>query len=461
MLSTLAAKVAGLVRTNWVTEVTERGGFVNLWRKYERGEHRAEMTTEMRQMLRISDSPVGRQFNANYCGMVIQSMADRLTVLGVEGDNDAATAWSAALLADNRFDGLQMDAIAASLRDGITFVMVGWDNDAQRVTLTHELAWDGTTGVIPIYDRANKTLIAAFKIWYEGADDARRVNLYYADHVEKYVMGVDGGMTAIVESSFLWIDTNGNALGVPLIPLANRARTASPLGTSEIDMAVGLQDAINRTLASMVITGELTGFPVRYAIGFVPPAGLAPGSWVTVAGGTAISNEQRVELGVMEQGSLVPFIAQAEFLIDQIGEVTRTPLFRNGASSAASGESLKQREVKLVAKARQYQVRAGNAFEDMIAMAARVGAAFGSTIPPVSGRWSCKWADAEMRNDSEVVANVVATRELIGDEQALRELAKVFKWDAPEVARILAAQQTARTSMLSAVLDRTPRFGAL
>jgi len=210
-----------------------------------------------------------------------------------------------------------------------------------------------------------------------------------------------------------------------------------------------------------VITGELTGFPVRYAIGFVPPAGLAPGSWVTVAGGTAISNEQRVELGVMEQGSLVPFIAQAEFLIDQIGEVTRTPLFRNGASSAASGESLKQREVKLVSKAYQYQVKAGNAFEDMIEMAGRVGAAFGSTIPPVSGRWSCKWAAAELRNDAETVANVIATREIMGDEQALRQLARVFGWDAPEVARILAAQQAARTSMLSAVLDSTPRFGAL
>jgi len=460
MLSTLAAQVAGLVRTNWVTEVTERGEAVALWREYERGEHRAEMTTEMRQMLRIADSRAGRQFNANYCDMVIQSMADRLTVIGIEGDNDAATAWSAALLADNRFDGLQMDAIAASLRDGITFVMVGWDNDAQRVTLTHELAWDGTTGVIPIYDRANRTLIAAFKIWYEGENDARRVNLYYPDRIEKYVMGVGGGMSAM-EDSLPWTDTAGAPLGVPLIALANRARTASPLGTSEIDMVVPLQDALNRTLVSMVITGELTGFPVRYAIGFVPPAGLAPGSWVTVAGGTAISNEQRVELGVMEQGSLVPFIAQAEFLIDQIGEVSRTPLSRNGASSAASGESLKQREVKLVSKSYQYQVKAGNAFEDMIEMAGRVGAAFGSTIPPVSGRWSCKWAAAELRNDAETVANVIATREIMGDEQALRQLARVFGWDAPEVARILAAQQTARTSMLSAVLDRTPRFGAL
>ena len=38
------------------------------------------------------------------------------------------------------------------------------------------------------------------------------------------------------------------------------------------------------------------------------------------------------------------------------------------------------------------------------------------------GRWVCRWQDAESRNDAEVVANVKLMRELMGDEQALREV---------------------------------------
>ncbi len=474
MLQTIQERLtaAGLVLpSTWVSDIQEWGKNVALYREYAEGEHRAYMTTEMRKMLRISDAR-NDQFSLNYCDLVIQRMSDRLVVTSVDGDTDQASEWSNAVLTANRFDGLQMDVHEASIRDGITFVMATYDNSTRQIVLVHELAWDGDTGMIPVYDRMGKRVLAVVKVWYEGST-TRRVNIYYADRVEKYDAPAGGAL--LVHSDTLerghmeedrgeangvvpWVNAQGQPIGVPVIPFVNRAKTRLTTGTSEIGSVISVQDSLNRTLVSMVMTSELSAFQIKVALGFLPPAEVTPGMWVVVGEG-AIPADQKVDAFVLEQAQLVPFISQAQFLIDQIGTISQTPLPGQMGGDSASGEAIKQRETGLVGKIKRFQIKGGNAWEDVLSLAANIQNAFGTTSAPRVGRWVCRWQDAESRNDAEVVANVKLMRELMGDEQALREVAGVFGWDETQIQRIMVQKQRATVNALAA-LPNFDSFGA-
>lgn len=459
MLEAIQARLmaAGMVLPQtWISDIEQWGQNVALYREYAEGNHRAKLTKEMREMLRISDAR-NDQFSLNYCDLVVQRMNDRLVVTGVEGDGDDASAWSADVLTANRFDGLQMDVHEATIRDGITFVMATFNNDTQQVVLAHELAWDGDTGLIPVYDRMGKRIAAAVKVWYEGSL-SRRVNIYYADRVEKYDADTGGALLVHAdevddgdgESVVPWMDAQRRPIGVPVIPFVNRAKTRLTTGTSELASIIPVNDSLNRTLVSMVMTSELSAFQIKIALGFEPPANVTPGMWVVVAAG-GLPDGQKADAKVLEQAQIVPFISQAQFLIDQIGTISQTPLPGQMGGDSASGEAIKQRETGLVGKVRRFQIKGGNAWEDVLALAANVQNAFGRTGAPKSTRWVCRWKDAEIRNDAEVIKNVKDTRDLMGDEQALREVAGVFGWDETQIQRIMAQKQRATVNALAAL----------
>lgn len=445
MLNDVAKLLGSLVDTAWRSNVDTWGSRVLLARQYAEGEHRAKMTPAMREMLRVSGT-VTDQFNDNYCEMVVDSMADRLTVTAIEGDTEAATEWASTVLQDNRFDGLQMDAHTATIRDGDTFVMVSYDSERGRVLLTHEPAYDGTAGVIPVYDRMARELVAAVKVWIEGDD--KRINLYYPDRVEKYLFKgaaalTSGTLTKLDEAE--WVDATGRALGVPLFHLRNKPQTRRSTGLSEISNVIPLQDALNRTLVSMVLTAELTAFQVRVARGFDPPTNLSPGMWVVI-GQDGLANDQIADASVMEQGQIVPFIAQADWLINQIGTISRTPLPSLMGGDGESGEALKEREKGLLSKVTKFTVKNGNVWEDVMAYAARLQNTFGTTLAPASLRWFCRWQSAELRNQSEVVKNAVLVADRVSEREFLRMIAPVFNWDAAKIEAILLerAEDTSR-----------------
>jgi hypothetical protein len=432
MLKAIQERLGGLVRDTWAEEMTTWGDSVALYGEYYDGDHRAEMTAEMRQMLRISDSRT-EQFNDNYCELVVDTMADRLKVTAVEGDNPKVSEWAAGMLDENRFDGLQTDIHQATVRDGDTFLMVAWDNEAKAVQLAHEPAWDGDSGMLVVYDRTRKHIEAAVKVWYEG--EARYANIYYPDRVERFLYGDGGSLTARTDDPVIpW------TVGViPVVHFRNRARTKQTLGISELKAAIPMQDALNRTMVSMIMTAELTAFGLRKAKGFVPPDDLAPGKWIYFGADEDDSAKlAAMDAGMMEQGELVPFISQAQFVIDQIGTVTRTPLPGFMGGDAQSGEALKQRETGLLGKVGKFQVKVGNAWEDALSLAAVVQGAFGTVNPPTSERWQCRWQDAQTRNDAEVIANALAVKDTVGEMEFLRLIAAVYGYDEQKIEQIMA-----------------------
>jgi hypothetical protein len=256
-----------------------------------------------------------------------------------------------------------------------------------------------------------------------------------------------------------WVDRNGNPAGVPVVAFMNRAKTRQTTGKSELAPVIPMNDALNRIIVSMVMTGELHGFPIRYLLGLgLDTTKLTPG--IFLRADDAISKEHQVLIGTLEAAQLVPFINEAEFLINQIATVSRTPLPTQMGGDNQSGEALKQREVGYLRKIGRYQVKGGNSWEDTVAVARDLKAAFGKEQPPKFKRSSTNWAPAEVRNDTEIVDNAIKVREDVGSKEFLRLIAPVYDYDEQDIERIEAEKQQQQSSTLEGVMSRMPNFGS-
>lgn len=455
-LSTAEARALNLRMSldAWAADQAARAAKVKLFREYAEGDHRAELTPEMAKMLRV-DRNSSTRFNDNYMDIVISTMGDRLTLTGFETDVDAATAWAMGLCEANRFDALQGDTTIAALRDADTYLMASWDNDEKRVVWTHEPAYDGSSGMLVHHDARGRVQVA-LKVWQESREtlgDTTRVTVYYADRIERYISGADGGLMRYEEPGQPWpapLLWNGQPVGVPVVHIPNRGSSYDPYGMSEIENAIPLQDALNRTLYSMVMTAELTGFGVRWAKGFKPPAGIMPGTWIVIGADGGLDKDQVADVGMLPQGEIMPYIQQAQWLTAEIGKITRTPAPEFMGSDNASGESLKQREIGLLGKVRRFQVNAGNRWEDFVRLSWRMQAAFGSP-PPEFKTIRAVWDEAELRNDKEVVENAKTLVDMGLVKEALRQMAPIFKWDSAKIDELYEEYQEGQRGALSSL----------
>lgn len=441
----------GLVREGWANDMREWGERVALYRRYYEGDHRVYLTDVMQKLLQSNEG-----FQDNYCELVVNTMTDRLQLSGVGSDDEAANDWAGEVMRRNRFDALQLDVHQAVIRDGDTFVLVEYDEAKGAVAVHHEEAFDGVEGMMVVYGRKRREIVAAVKIWHEV--EGRRVNVYYVDRVAKYLIrdaeedSGDGGKLEPIGEDVKWLPGR-----VPVVHFKNRAGSRDLTGVSEIKAAIPLNDALNRTLVSMVMTSELTAFPLRVAKGFTPPATLEPGMWVTI-GAEGIDKDMQVDAFTLEAGGITSLIEQCEMLIDQIGTVTLTPLPSLSGSASASGEALKERKDGLVGKVQRAQTRLGNAWEDMLALASVVHNTFSVSQINSDAMWDARWRDAQVRNDVEVIQNAVAVRDAVGEREFLRLIGGVFGYTDDKIEAIMAERDVEQANSLAALGGNLPGF---
>jgi hypothetical protein len=193
---------------------------------------------------------------------------------------------------------------------------------------------------------------------------------------------------------------------------------------------------------------------VNVAIGFTPNGSVEPGITIVATRKDAQGNdigltrEDFVDMKQLPASSLVPYIEQAHFIVEQMSQITRTPLAKTGGDSA-SGESLKQKEIGLIAKVEKAQIRLGESWAWAVELAHMVTMTYGRVNVPKLGRCMAKWEGAQIRNDAEVIANALAVRDAIGDEAFLKLIAPVFGWDNQAVMEILANKQKSTLAMLN------------
>lgn len=442
------------VRGAWVAQQQTQARRVLALRGYASGSHPNALTTQMKEALRVKDGDLFPGFTDNYMDIVIQTAVDRCKVDSFDTPDEAGRQWVDDLLRDTRFDGMQTDIVEAAMLDGDTYLLVYYDNEAGRSLFSHEPAFDGESGMLVYYESAIARFPAvAMKTWAVGDD--QRLTVYHPDRVERYISRQGGTFEPYAEEGqeavSRWATSNGAPIGLPVFHLVNRKRAGQAWGASDIEQVIPLQNALNRTLYSMIMSEELSAFMIRLAKGFEPPTSVTPGSWLKVgqaetAGGPIVppqGSEEATALNAikaesLEQAELAPFLDVARWLKAEISFVSRTPAPELMGGDSSSGEALKQREIGLLGRVRRFQVKAGNVFEDAVRYAARLEGVYGVYAVPPLDDLSCRWESAALRNDTETVANATAVGDRVSKREYLRMLAPVYGWNAEKIEAILA-----------------------
>lgn len=444
-----------LVQDDWWIGIERWGRDVAMYRRYYDGDHKTFLTDEMKDMLRSDEG-----FRDNYCELVVHRMADRLTVRSIETGDEGLDEWVTGTRDRVDYDALQLDLHQAVVRDGDAFVMVEYDEDGQAVDFHLEEVWDNVEGVIPVYDRKRQNLLAAVKVWYEVT--GRMVRFYYPDRTSLYRVVEDDTGEKDQASGLNIVPVEGRIDEpwlpgvVPLVHFKVGAGSRSIRGRSVLKPAIPMQDILNRTLVSMVMTGEMASFGLRYAIGFEPPRQLAPGSWV-IAGAEGVSRETTVEMGTLDQAEVVPYIEQANFIIEEISTVTQTPLPRMGGATE-SGEARKERKDGLTSKVERAQVRLGTGWRQVWEVARTVHNAYNVMSLDEEARFTPRWKDAQVRNATELREHAESMADRGYEREYLRLMGQVLGYDAEKVERLLAEKADQEREALAMLGGSTPGF---
>ena len=415
------------------------------YREYYDGDHDTQLTKRQRRYLQLK---IGEEFNCNLCGIVVDALAERLTVTGFQAPDEETD-----LLADwwrvNRMDGLQGIVHLSAIRDCDSYLIVDWDKEAKMPRMTAEAAYDGTEGVHVTYSEERRGLPEkAFKYWRiergEGAGAKRRLNVYYPDRVEKYVSNetaFDGDFSPYVGEDGEWMywwtsdgTQGGEPLGLPVIHFRNGDQGYN-YGQSELKNVIPLQNAQNKAIIDLVAAADTTGFRIYWMLGDDPSGlELGPGSWIYST--RSATGEGSASVGYFPGENLNYLIALKDAFAMDVARVTRTPIsYFQLTKQRPSAETLRMEEIGLVARAKNRQIGFGNAWENATMLARRLHNAFGGGTLDEKAVLETQWEDPETRNEKLHLEALKIKSDLgVPAEQLWAEMG----YDAIEIAKMRA-----------------------
>ncbi len=192
---------------------------------------------------------------------------------------------------DSVLNRLEINQVLTTSEDAQNYIDQIWEqtdlkldiNEIHRNALVYgdcyAIVWPDSNGALAIdynsplttavvYDQENPRIKSfAAKMWQITEADGRKtikLNLYYPDRIEKYAgMGEIENLTAGNGSQFVLIETVNNPWNeVPVFHF----RTYKQYGKPEHADAFGPQDAINKLIATHMLTVDYQGAPQRYAL---------------------------------------------------------------------------------------------------------------------------------------------------------------------------------------------------
>lgn len=371
--------------SDFVAAVKKKGARVFKYRKYAAGDHDANLTIQQRRLLNIiSDDAELNEASSNYCSIVIDMMAGRLSVSEINSEDDAVSEWMQDTITRNGFESKQGEWFRGAIRDGESFVIV----DPQTALWVSEPAFDGYSGIFAIYDTITGLPKWACKLWAESepsdistdAEDAGSENIVYIvvyqpDKIT-YWVGTSGsgeverrtvneGTLPLLESEngYRW------ELGIiPVIQMANKRDNYTNYGESEIRTVIPLQDIVNATLYDMMMASKLSAFKIYWSKGMeIDKDGIVPGSVINLVlqdrDGNTLTNIDdaaakflsAVDVGEFGVTDMSQYTNQLDKLEREISQVSATPIYGITNQGALSGEALRQLEVGLINKIIRFQ----------------------------------------------------------------------------------------------------------
>jgi hypothetical protein len=415
-------------------------------RQYDQGEQFVALTERLREFLggdTANDSEDWKRLRLNICHIILSAVVDRLIVSGFDteevpqeqpaiDENGQPTtrlvkpvaAWAWRTWQRNRMDAKQRRVHEATLRDSEAFVIVDWDNTAQRARFTpHNRFVDGSNGgdgegCVAFYrnDDPDQDLMFILKRWTEvmpslegGRNTRQRLTVYLPNEIRKYA-GYPGAWSPTQDSDdepwpIPWT-TNQQPGGPPLgIPVAHGRSSAG----MEAREAWPIQNLINKALVDLATESDMAAFRILVALGWEPvvagsktpanpsgtPLSITPGTWIGTAKDTAKVQE-------IAGADLSQFLNVIESLMFWAATVTDTPISRFiTTKQVSSEEAQKEQNGALNIKTRNRAGELGNMWEDCMSIARRLENTFGVGGLDESVELFTQWQPLEARDTTK------------------------------------------------------------
>jgi Phage portal protein, SPP1 Gp6-like len=342
------------------------------------------------------------EFADNWCQVVVDSMVQRLEIIGWKSEDDDDAAKLAEDLYDRNELGIQEDDVhTQALVKGDSYVMC-WPNPDNPDEA--QIYYNDATEVAVYYDaRTNRKITRAAKK-YVNEKNETHLYLYYPDHTEHYfipsvmteseVAAFFTGVGPIqLPNGYVEVENVPNTYGeVPVYHFKNRA-LGSTHGMSEIKIVIPVQNAVNKMLMDLMVGSEFGSFRQKYVAG----GGVPKDGWRVGGDRLWATSDPNARFGEFGQIDLEPISRAVEVLIGHIAKITQTPLFYlRSSGDVPSGEALKSSESGLVKKCLGAQQRFGSAWSKAMGFAIMLetGKKPKSPVFPV-------WKSPETRHDLE------------------------------------------------------------
>lgn len=341
-------------------------------------------------------------FSENWCATVVDSLTDRLDLRGLTtdgaGQEQLDALWTAEQLA------MQSDDVAEDVAvTGESYVIVGRDADG-GVSVIHN---DPRVCCV-FYDDADPRRKAFAAKWYVAADavgtSRRHMTLYYEDRFEHYTSNVaadhvsDASAFVMDDGSPEMREDSGQ---IPVFHV--QVRTRRQYG--QMQNALRIQDALNKTVADMMVTAEYGAFRQRYVISQADVSDLrnAPNEiWKIPAGD---SESEGTKVGQFEASDLENYLKVIDHFANAMARVTRTPAhFFFAVGAGVSGDALIAAESPLAKNAAKYKERLDAFWSEVGVYALELA---GVAASGVRGSWADE-RTVQPVSESQVTTQLVA-----------------------------------------------------
>lgn len=315
----------------------------------------------------------GDKFRVNFAKTPVEAVANRLEITGVTTLSAEAKTVVDQTWQHNDLELELTKIITKTLVYGDSYVFVWPDGDDV------EIYYNSPLSTVVVYELENprKPSFAA-KLWPVALADGKerqRVNLYYADHIEKHISTSERLPFTVKPSDFepfIDDDTDENGLlpnefgQIPIFHLSTNDSKPEHLA------AYGPQDAITKLLITQMASVESYGFPTRWVLqgkqdGIVSlddeddtadALGVGPGEEWILKGVESV--------GQFKAADPSPLISNYREYVRALAAVTETPLhYFENTHTNVSGESLRAAEAPLVKKVRNRQLSIGTSLRKL------------------------------------------------------------------------------------------------
>lgn len=428
-------------------ELTQRRPGYQVARDYYEGRHRLLFATDR---FRNVFGDLFRAFADNLCAPVVDAVTDRLQITGfVDPDAGEANQAAQAIWDTNRLDIQAGHLHQEALVEGDAYLIVWPDTSGMPI-----LHLNRAGRCFTVYNEETPWVLDyAVKVW-RTRDKRTRLNVYYPDRIERYVTRNGGpGFPRDARAFTDWVEdgdkpTIPNPWGVvPVFHFANRARIGSH-GRSELTDAIPLNDAVNKSLADMLVGSEYVALPQRWATGVQdeinPVTGRRMPPFQPGVERLWTSENDAARLGQFDPTDFRGPLDLMTAFVTHLAATTGTPLhhFHVDRGGWPSGEALKTANSRLDAKAEDRAKSWGPVWADAMALAVRMG----TEALPDSGLRTT-WAPTGTRMEREELENAETKVRLgVSRRRVLLELG----YDPQEVEEMLMEREEEQRAAVEA-----------